>query len=151
VSLVKTGKFCLSSNLPHTAFIPLEPAEPLGTGPNGIKNGIELRDELFWSREACLLAVPQEMAVNDDELIKEFIRVERRDDAVDIRVRQITWPTPSWPVGNWTVVRELPSEASTEQIDKAVRFVLADARFFGVCGQCRERNPNGWMRDAEVC
>ena len=89
--------------------------------------------------------------MDDEELIKEFIRAERRGNGVEITIREIEWPTPSDPVSHWTCAIQLPVDASEEQIDTAVRSVLDDQRFFSVCARCRERNPNGWMHDAEVC
>jgi len=63
--------------------------------------------------------------MDDEELIKEFIRVappgsvlEDDDflkmpvfvelDVVTICVCEIEWPTPSEPVSHWTVVTQLP-------------------------------------------
>ena len=89
--------------------------------------------------------------MDDEELIKQFIRTERGEDGVVITVCEIEWPTPSEPVSHWTVVSLLPLDASEAQVDKAVRSVLVDSRFFGVCATCRERNPNGWMHDDTVC
>ncbi len=91
------------------------------------------------------------MTMDDEELIKEFIRAERRENGIEITVCEIKWPTPSEPVSHWTVVTQLPLDASEAQIDTAVRSVLDGPRFFSVCATCRERNPNGWMHDAEVC
>jgi len=34
------------------------------------------------------------IATDDEELIKEFIRAERGEDAVEVTVREIEWPTP---------------------------------------------------------
>ena len=64
--------------------------------------------------------------MDDEQLIKDFILVGKRDHGIEIKVCQISWPTPDWPVEDWTVVTELPSEASKEQIDKTVRLILAD-------------------------
>ena len=89
--------------------------------------------------------------MDDEELIKQFIRTERGEDGVEITVCEIEWPTPSDPVSHWTVMSQLPLDASEVQIDTAVRSVLVDSRFFGVCAPCRERNPNGWMYDDTVC
>ena len=89
--------------------------------------------------------------MDDEELIKQFIRTERGEDGVVITVSEIEWPTPDWPVSHWTFVSRLPLDASEAQVDRAVRSVLSDSRFFGVCATCRERNPNGWMHDATVC
>ena len=89
--------------------------------------------------------------MDDEELIKQFIRTERGEDGVVITVSEIEWPTPDWPVSHWTFVSLLPLDASEAHVDRAVRSVLVDSRFFGVCATCRERNPNGWMHDAEVC
>ena len=89
--------------------------------------------------------------MDDEELIKQFIRTERGEDGVEITVCEIEWPTPSEPVSHLTVVSQWPLDASEVQIDTAVRAVLVDSRFFGVCVTCRERNPNGWMHDDTVC
>ena len=67
--------------------------------------------------------------MDDEELIKEFIRAERRGNGVEITVCEIEWPTPSEPVSHWTVVTQLPLDASEAQIDTAVRSVLDDPRF----------------------
>ena len=89
--------------------------------------------------------------MNDEQLIKEFIRSERGEHGVEITVCEIEWPTPSEPVSRWTVVSQLPLDASEAQIGTAVRAVLVDSRFFRVCATCRERKPNGWMHDTTVC
>ena len=89
--------------------------------------------------------------MDDEELIKQFIRTERREDGVVITVSEIEWPTPDWPVSHWTFVSWLPLDVTEAHLDRAVRAVLVDSRFFGVCATCRERNPNGWMHDATVC
>ena len=89
--------------------------------------------------------------MDDEELIKQFIRTERGEDGVVITVSEIEWPTPDWPVSHWTFVSLLPLDVTEAQVDRAVRSVLADSRFFGVCATRRERNPNGWMHDDTVC
>ena len=89
--------------------------------------------------------------MDDEQLIKQFIRTERGEHGVVITVSEIEWPTPDWPVSHWTFVSLLPLDVTEAQIDRAVRSVLADSRFFGVCATCRERNPNGWMHDDAVC
>jgi len=89
--------------------------------------------------------------MDDEELIKKFIRAERRENGIEITVCEIEWPTPSEPVSHWTYATQLPLDASEEQMDTAVRSVLDDPNFFRVCATCRERNPNGCMHDAEVC
>ena len=89
--------------------------------------------------------------MNDEQLIKEFIRSERGEHGVEITVCEIKWPTPSEPVSDWTIVSLLPLDASDAQIDTAVRAVLVDSRFFRVCATYRERKPNGWMHDTAVC
>ena len=93
----------------------------------------------------------EHVASNDEEVIQEFIRVKRLKEGIKIGAKVIKWPSPSWPVSRWTIVSHLPLEASKEQLDTEIRSVLNDSRFFGVCGTCRERNPNGWMHDNTVC
>ena len=89
--------------------------------------------------------------MDDEELIKQFIRTERGEDGVVITVCEIEWPTPSEPVSHWTIVSLLSLDASEAQVDRAVRSVLVDSRFFGVCATCHERNPNGWMHHETMC
>ena len=89
--------------------------------------------------------------MDDEDLIKQFIRTERGEDGVVGTVCEIEWPTPSEPVSHWTIVSLLSLDASEAQVDRAVRSVLVDSRFFGVCATCRERNPNVWMHDDTVC
>ena len=83
--------------------------------------------------------------MDDEELIKQFIRTERGENGVVITVREIEWPTPSEPVSHWRFGSRLPLDASEAQVDRAVRSVLVDSQFFGVCATCRERKPNGWI------
>ena len=68
--------------------------------------------------------------MDDEELIKQFIRTERGEDGVVITVSEIEWPTPDWPVSHWTFVSRLPLDASEAQVDRAVRSVLSGSRFF---------------------
>ena len=96
--------------------------------------------------------------MNDEELIKQFIRIKRdcaegrlRLPGIYIEFDDFHWPTPSTPVSRWTLVSELPLKVSQEQIDIAIRSVLDDSRYFRVCRTCHERNPNGWMHDDRVC
>jgi hypothetical protein len=69
--------------------------------------------------------------MDDEELIKQFIRTERGEDAVEIAVSEIEWPTPDWPVSHWTVVSRFPQDASEAQVDREALSVLVDLRFFG--------------------
>ena len=79
--------------------------------------------------------------MDDEELIKKFIRVGRWDsflehddflkapvfvpfDVVAICVCEIEWPTPGRSESHWTVVSKLPLDASEAQIDTAVRSIL---------------------------
>ena len=89
--------------------------------------------------------------MDDEELIKQFIHTERGEDGIAITVCEIKWRGASEPGSHWTFVSRLPLDASEAQVDRAVRSVLVDSRFFGVCATCRERNPNGWMHDDTVC
>ena len=70
-------------------------------------------------------------SMDDEELIKQFIRTERGEDAIEIAVSEIEWPTPDWAVSHWTVVSRLPLDTSEAQVDREVRSVLVDSRFFG--------------------
>ena len=87
-----------------------------------------------------------------EELTKEFIEIDRNPDSVVIRVRQISWGgRPHTPVSEWTTVMELPAASDSDRIDLAVTGILSDETYFGVCNECGERNPRGWMHAPGLC
>lgn len=85
--------------------------------------------------------------MDDEELIKEFIRAERSGNGVEITVCEIEWPTPSEPVSHWTVVTQLPLDPSEAQIDTAVRSVLDGHGRRGRAGTDHVSRSSGHDRD----
>ena len=89
--------------------------------------------------------------MNDTELLKEFVRVERAQNEVQILVRQIRWEGPHTPVSTWAVGKSLPGTASEAEIEDAANRILEDDAYFQVCNECGERKPHGWMHDGRIC
>ena len=88
--------------------------------------------------------------MNDRELRKEFIRVERSEEKVEISVREIRWEGSHTPIHAWAVGKSLPATASEAEIEKATARILEDDSYFQVCNECGERKPLGW-NDGSVC
>ena len=83
--------------------------------------------------------------MTDDELIKEFIRVDRTGSETTIAVCKIQWDGPHTPVSNWKIAASFPAETTDDNVATVVAGILRDRHFFQVCTECNERKPNGWM------
>ena len=84
------------------------------------------------------------------ELRKEFIRVEKTPNEVQILVREIRWQGPHTPIHTWAVGKRLPDTASEVDVEKATARILRDDRYFRVCPECNEKKPFGW-NDGSIC
>ncbi len=89
--------------------------------------------------------------MNDTELLKEFIRIERTEKEVQILVREIRWQGPHTPIHTWAVAESLPNTASEAEIENAAARILENPRYFRTCAECGERKPLGWMLNESLC
>ena len=89
--------------------------------------------------------------MNDRELGKECLRVERTDTKVKILVREIRWDGPATPISTWVIARTLPATASDSEIENALARILEEDGYFQVCNECGERKPLGWMHGGGIC
>ena len=89
--------------------------------------------------------------MNDRELRKEFIRVERSAEKVEIFARKIRWEGPHTPIHTWAVGKSLPATATEAEIEEATVGILEDDGYFQVCNECGERKPLGWMLNGRIC
>ena len=88
--------------------------------------------------------------MNDRELLKEFIRVERTESRVRILVREIRWDGPHTPISTWVIGKRLPDTASDADVENAIADMLQDHRYFRTCHECGEKKPFGW-NDGSIC
>ena len=88
--------------------------------------------------------------MTDRELRKEFIRIEKTQNEVQILVHEIRWEGPHSPIHSWAVGKSLPATASEAEIEKATASILEDGGYFQVCNECDERKPIGWMHDGRI-
>jgi len=67
-----------------------------------------------------------------------------------LEIQTLAWDghTPETP---WEEVKRLPPTTKESEITKQHKQLLQRRRFFRVCTVCNERQPNGWMHDAEIC
>ena len=89
--------------------------------------------------------------MNDRELRKEFIRIEKTQNEIQILVREIRWDGPHTPISTWAIARDLPATATEAEADSAATSVLDDHRYFRTCLECGDRKPLGWMLDESIC
>ena len=89
--------------------------------------------------------------MTDRELRKEFVRIEKTQNEVQILVHEIRWEGPHTPIHTWAVGKRLPDTASEAEIEKATSGILEDDSYFRVCNECGERKPLGWMHDGTIC
>ena len=89
--------------------------------------------------------------MNHTELLKEFIRIEKTQNEVQILVHEIRWQGPHTPIHTWAVGKSLPDTASEAEIEEATASILEDPRYFLTCHECGERKPIGWMLDQSIC
>jgi hypothetical protein len=89
--------------------------------------------------------------MTDRELRKEFIRIEKTRNEVQISVHEIRWDGPHTPIHTWTVDKRLPATASEAETEKATARILEDDGYFRVCDECGERKPLGWMLNGSIC
>ena len=89
--------------------------------------------------------------MTDRELRKEFIRIEKTQNEVQILVHEIRWEGPHTPVSTWVIGSSLPDTASEADVEKATARILEDDGYFQVCNECVERKPLGWMHDGRIC
>jgi hypothetical protein len=89
--------------------------------------------------------------MNEQQLIDQFIRVEKRPNETRILVCRISWAGPATPLVKWEEAARIADNAGQDVIQKTVRGVLNTEKYFQVCRECNERTPTGWMHDAEIC
>lgn len=88
--------------------------------------------------------------LNENELIKEYIRIARDDDCLRIFVREISWHGPSRSVSEWNEVARFKPTAKNSEINKKIKDLLQEVRFFAVCSECGERKSKGLMHDEAI-
>ena len=89
--------------------------------------------------------------MTDRELRKEFIRIEKTQNEVQILVHEIRWDGPHTPIHTWAVGKSLLATASETEIEEATARILEDDGYFQVCNECGERKPLGWMLNESLC
>ena len=88
--------------------------------------------------------------MTDPDLLREFVRVERTENRVQILVRKMRGEGPHTPIHTWVVGKRLPDTASDAEVENAIADMLQDHRYFRVCPECNEKKPFGW-NDGSVC
>lgn len=51
----------------------------------------------------------------------------------------------------WVPLIALPIDTPLERVQKQAASVIQRKRYFAICQECSERNPQGWMHAATQC
>lgn len=89
--------------------------------------------------------------MTDDELIRDFVRLERVGDSVRLSVCMVHWEGAHSPRTQWRLVATAPKIAPEESLKREIDTILHDSRYFDVCSECNERKPVGWMIRRGLC
>lgn len=90
-------------------------------------------------------------APNDPEVMREFLRTLRTPDYLLIEVLTITWEGAHTPISTWKPGVTRPATTPENKVQQAQQRLLNTRRWFKVCQECGERQPNGWMHDSKMC
>ncbi len=115
----------------------------------------------------------RDMLKNINEIKRDHIRLHTNELGIWLNVREINWVGPHEPVSYWTTVKRLGQPPATEErvehsiittpddltnwvvspqeIEKAIDQLLANRRYFQICGRCRRLHPVGHMHDDFAC
>ncbi|MFT5324192.1 MAG: hypothetical protein ACI8P0_002052 [Planctomycetaceae bacterium] len=68
--------------------------------------------------------------MTDEELIRDFIRINHSVNGDTIEVRSIGWNGPCEPKSSWIVFAELAADAGQTEIDARIQEALASPEHF---------------------
>lgn len=77
------------------------------------------------------------------KLIREFIKIEKREDETVILVCVVEWKSSYEPLLKWKVAKALEKNLLKSEVDLQVNEILNDKRYFRVCTECGECNQVG--------
>jgi hypothetical protein len=89
--------------------------------------------------------------MEEDELRREFIRVDSDTRGRRISVCTIEWPGPGTPVSTWLTVWELSPDSTDSAVKLEIDGLIRVSEYFAVCVECGQRMPRGWMHDDRIC
>ncbi len=90
--------------------------------------------------------------MKEHDLRKEFIRIDRVSETrTDVLVQVISWPSPHTSVSDWEIWRRVDGNVAKTEFETLCAQLLDDPKYFGMCVECGERNPSGWMHSKQVC
>jgi hypothetical protein len=113
------------------------------------------------------------MIKNLKEIKHDHIRLSANEHGLWLEVQEIDWVSSYESVSRWKAVKQLgaPSEpeemgqhlitptlasspnwvVSPHEIEKAIDQLLANRRYFQICGRCRHLHPVGHMHNDFAC
>jgi hypothetical protein len=91
----------------------------------------------------------------NNKLVREFIRIEKRENETVILVGSIFWKGGSYdPVLQWKIAKTLKINSLKSEVDAQVNEVLKDKRYFSICSECGKYKLVGhttMIGDISIC
>ena len=85
-----------------------------------------------------------------DELLRDWLRFQAKEQGTRVLVRTIRWDGPHTPVSDWQLWRQFGAEEVVDRDEVAAKSSTIP-RFFGSCRTCGEQKPRGWMHGEALC
>ena len=82
--------------------------------------------------------------MTDEDVIKEFIRVDSDATGTRIFVKEIHWREQHEPFVEEIQVKAYKRPLSADRVKQVVARIASDPRYFRRCHYCGELNPRGW-------
>jgi hypothetical protein len=92
--------------------------------------------------------------MNNHELVREFIKVEKRENEVVILVCLVEWKNSHEPILRWKIAKTLKTDSLKSEVDIQVNEILNDKRFFRTCvecGKCKQVGRTMMLQDKRLC
>ena len=89
--------------------------------------------------------------MDDSDNILPDTLISPGPECIRIKAVVVEWDGPYTPIHKFVTVRRLPASATEEEIEREVRAVKADPKYFGTCSRCKRHMPKGNMFSSDYC
>ncbi|WNC70080.1 hypothetical protein RI845_08060 [Thalassotalea nanhaiensis] len=91
------------------------------------------------------------MSNNNEEDFRRYIWIDKTQGVIDISVEMVDWLGPHEPKREYRIVKKLPLNTSDDQLERELKKLTSDDKYFARCAQCNKANLRGHMHDEYIC
>ena len=89
--------------------------------------------------------------MKQEDLIRDYTRVEYRENEIAIQVAWLIWKGSHNSRLHWHTVKRISQKADARQVNESIKTLLSNKRYFAICRDCEEKKVIGHMCDADIC